>query len=100
MSAEADAPGPAEAAVSGGRKLPSAADCPGSGDPDLVTGGWTRRSQVDPSRVEEVTELYTSLGFEVRLEKSKAEHFAEACQACAAVACESYLVVYTRRAAP
>ncbi len=82
--------------MNAGRRLPTAGDCP-TPDPDLATQGWVRRSQIDPAREDEVSELYRSLGFEVRLEKAAPEEFAEACRACALSTCDSYLVVYTRR---
>jgi len=82
--------------LSGGRRLPRAGECPNP-DPDLIAQGWVRRSQIDPTRVEEVSELYSSLGHEVRLEQASPEQFADACRACVLSSCESYLVVYTRK---
>ncbi|MAF26996.1 MAG: hypothetical protein QF819_10335 [Gemmatimonadota bacterium] len=85
--------------------------CGGGGDPgeskplvftgalpnrDLEAQGWVRRNLSDPSRVDEVVELYESLGHEVRIEKLGPEDFADACESCALSVCSSYVMIYTR----
>jgi hypothetical protein len=45
--------------------------------------GWIRRSITSPSRLEELVELYRSLGFEVRVEPLTLEVIDEACRGCA-----------------
>lgn len=67
------------------------------GDPALRDAGWQRRTMTDPSRVEELTEIYTSLGFEVLAQPLSKSDFGESCEACAESACTSYVLMYTRR---
>jgi hypothetical protein len=59
--------------------------------------GWIRRSITSPSRLEELAELYRSLGFEVRVEPLILEDIDEACTGCAGdlVDCRA---IYTRTA--
>jgi len=72
-------------------KLP---ECPAH--PELIADGWVRRFLVGTDRQAEVTDLYVSLGHEVRLEKLRPEAFAEQCGACPATVCRSHLLLYTR----
>ena len=69
-------------------------DCPAHAE--LIAEGWVRRFLVGPDRQAEVTDLYVSLGHEVRLEKLRPEAFAEQCGACPAAVCRSHLLLYTR----
>ncbi len=69
-------------------------------DPKLVADGWVRRHMVDPARAEESCALYTSMGFEVTLQKLTPTDFGPHCQACALSSCGAYVVVYTRKLRP
>jgi len=75
----------------------SAPESPIRDDPELDRAGWLRRHLVDPERARESTELYESLGFEVHRRELKADDFGRQCHACAAVACQAYVILYTRR---
>lgn len=67
-------------------------------DPDLVAEGWVRRNLADPTRVEELTELYASLGYEVKTQHLRPADLDPQCSACAMVAaCGSSVVIYTRK---
>ena len=66
-------------------------------DPALEAAGWVRRHMVDPARAVETTELYESLGFEVLRHKLTPDDFGPMCSECAADACRSYVLIYTRR---
>ena len=66
-------------------------------DPALLAEGWERRTMVEPARVQEFTELYESLGFEVRVQDLTKENFGSNCAGCAASACNSYVLIYTRK---
>jgi len=65
-------------------------------NPELLAQGWKQRNLTDPERIEEVTELYESVGFEVRAESLKASDFGSECSSCAASACTNYVLLYTR----
>ena len=86
--------------MTGGRTVdvptgePKLPECPAH--PELIAEGWVRRFLVGPDRQAEVTELYVSLGYEVRLEKLQPEAFAEECGNCPQAICSSYLLLYTR----
>ncbi len=72
---------------------------PAPGDEgDLEAGGWERRFEVDMARVEELEELYRSLGYEVRVRSVVPESFGPQCAGCALTACSRYVELYTRRA--
>ncbi len=84
-----------------GSDLPVLGDgAPGTeipGDPALLAAGWQRRTMTDPSRANELVELYTSLGFEVKIQDLAKEDFGSGCETCAESACKSYVLLYTRR---
>ncbi|MDH3628348.1 MAG: hypothetical protein OEV00_03385 [Acidobacteriota bacterium] len=69
-------------------------ECPSH--PELIAQGWVRRFMVGPDRQAEVTELYESLGNEVRLESVRPDSFDERCGDCPAAVCRSHLLLYTR----
>jgi hypothetical protein len=74
------------------------AGCPTPWDSaDLEMEGWTRRSSIAPDRLREVTELYESLGFEVRLGELRPDPTNAACAECPTMTCGLLKVVYTRR---
>lgn len=62
---------------------------------DLVTDGWTRKFVGGPPRLNEMVELYESLGFEVWLEPQDLSEFADECEDCT-LALIFFRVVYTR----
>ncbi len=78
------------------RNLPPVA-CPVQADPDLIAQGWEPRHFIEPSRAEESITLYTSMGFEVMTQKLKMGDFSSACQACAISACNTFVMIYTRK---
>ncbi len=71
-----------------------------SPDPKLTAQGWQRRFMVGPDRVEETTQLYKELGFEVLNEAVKPTEFNEMCAGCQTLACEEYVIIYTRKISP
>ncbi len=66
-------------------------------DPALLEAGWVRRNLATPAQVDEVVELYSSLGFEVKVQQLGPTDFDSGCTSCALSACTSYVLVYTRR---
>lgn len=68
-------------------------------NPTLEDQGWVRRYLADNARAREAEETYASAGFEVHLETLVPYDFGSKCQDCAATACSSYVVVYTRKRA-
>ncbi|MDH3943645.1 MAG: hypothetical protein OEV06_06100 [Anaerolineae bacterium] len=66
-------------------------------DPELAAQGWERRYTADPLRADEAIQLYSELGYEVRIETVKPEEFTDACQACGLTACHTYSTIYTRK---
>ncbi len=67
------------------------------GGEDLEAAGWTRRFDADSARVEELAELYRSLGYEVSVRALAPESFGPQCAGCALGACSRYVELYTRR---
>jgi hypothetical protein len=68
-------------------------------DPQLAAEGWERRFMADAERASEATELYESLGFEVRAESVLASELSDQCLDCKLVVCRSYVTIYTRKRA-
>lgn len=66
-------------------------------DPQLVAEGWDRRFMADSKRLTEYTELYASMGYEVRAEKVKPEEISDQCADCALLICRQFLTLYTRK---
>lgn len=66
-------------------------------DPELAAEGWERRFMAHPNRVEEAVQLYTEMGFEVRVEPTKPSEFNEGCDECRLADCINFLTIYTRR---
>ncbi|MCP3918706.1 MAG: hypothetical protein GY711_24435 [bacterium] len=66
-------------------------------DPELLAEGWVRRNLATPEQVDEVVELYSSLGFEVKAQSLSPTDFEAGCTSCALSACTSYVLVYTRK---
>ncbi len=63
---------------------------------ELEAAGWQRRFEADAARVDEVVELYTSLGCEVTTRALAPQSFAPECASCALTACSRYVEIYTR----
>lgn len=85
--------------------------CPGAGcggappaeegvaaDARLLAEGWTRRFLTGAERVEEMLELYRSMGLEARAEQPSPKDLGDKCSGCAITACRSYRLLYTRPA--
>jgi hypothetical protein len=70
-----------------------------SADPALVVEGWERRFTTDVQRVEEVIELYSQLGYEVRAVPVPSEEVHEDCSDCHLVMARNFRTIYTRRKA-
>lgn len=68
-------------------------------DPQLVAKGWERRFITDPSRSQEVVDLYTEMGYEVRIVPLTPAELGEECSDCQLVACNLFFTVYTRKLA-
>jgi len=66
-------------------------------DRALAEDGWCRRFVGAPPRLEEVVELYRSLGHEVRLESVIEQDLDHDCAGCT-LALSLFRIVYTRRA--
>ncbi len=64
--------------------------------PELAAAGWTRRTVTDSTRIEELVELYSSLGFETMTTGLDPSSFGQACTTCAVAACSTYTALYTR----
>jgi hypothetical protein len=60
---------------------------------------WLKRNTVGADRVNELKELYKSLGFEVKIEPVTVAPDETACQGCYAGPGE-YFVIYTRKIPP
>ncbi len=65
-------------------------------DPELLAEGWVRRHLTDAAHAAESAELYSDMGFEVKLRQLAPQDLGPKCQACAASICGSYVMVYTR----
>ncbi len=66
-------------------------------DIELMAAGWDRRFEADISRVDELVEMYTELGYEVTTSEIVPDDFGADCAGCAiAESCKRYVVIYTR----
>jgi hypothetical protein len=66
---------------------------------ELIREGWARRFVGGPPRLQEMVELYNSLGYEVWLEPQAPEEFRDECEDCT-LALIFFRVVYTRKQKP
>lgn len=66
-------------------------------DPELVAGGWIRRTVADARRAEEQAQLYAEIGFEVMTRPLDDSSYGEECTGCAG---PGSVVLYTRRPPP
>ncbi|MCP4226683.1 MAG: hypothetical protein GY773_25365 [Actinomycetia bacterium] len=67
------------------------------GAPDLAAEGWEQRTVTDPTRIVELEEVYSGLGFETKTTGLNPSSFGEACTTCAVTACSTYLALFTRK---
>jgi hypothetical protein len=79
---------------SAGRFLPEAQLQP---DPALVADGWERRFTADSQRAAEAIELYTKLGYEVRVESLRPQEITNECEGCHSLAALEFKTIYTRK---
>jgi hypothetical protein len=66
-------------------------------DPALVAEGWERRFSADSQRAAEAIELYTKLGYEVRVESLRPEEITDECEGCHSLAAREFRTIYTRK---
>ncbi len=61
---------------------------------------WQKRNTVGPDRIEELKELYESLGFEVKVDRFEGPEDAdETCDTCYGDPAGEYYIIYTRKPA-
>ena len=66
-------------------------------DIELMAAGWDRRFEADVTRVNELVDMYTEMGYEVATSEIVPEDFGPQCAGCAiAASCNRYVVIYTR----
>lgn len=59
---------------------------------------WEKRNTVGKDRLDELTELYRSLGFEVKIEKfTRVGNADEACETCYGDPSAENFIIYTRK---
>jgi len=68
-------------------------------NPALLAEGWEARFLADGPRVEEVTELYAQLGYEVRTETVQPQELQDDCEPCR-LHSSTFRMIYTRRKSP
>ena len=59
--------------------------------------GWVRRYIAHTSRIDEAVELYSQLGYEVRVEAVTLTDFDAGCGDCSSLAVCQFKVIYTRK---
>lgn len=69
-------------------------------NPALVAEGWERRFTADARRAEEAIELYSQLGYEVRVEPMRSDGVHDDCCGCDSPVVSQFKTIYTRRKAP
>ncbi len=65
-------------------------------DPVLAADGWVRRTVTDVRRADELSRLYTDIGFEVLVKPVDDSNYEEDCTGCATG--QSAVVLYIRSA--
>lgn len=68
-----------------------------SPNPALAAEGWERRFMADGLRLAEYTELYASMGYEVRAEKVPPDEIGPECGDCRLLICRQFVTLYTRK---
>ena len=66
-------------------------------DSALIAEGWVRRFTADSQRAAEAIELYTRLGYEVRVEPLRPDETTAKCESCYSVAATEFKTIYTRK---
>ena len=66
-------------------------------DPKLTAEGWERRFMTQRSRLAEYTELYDSLGFDVRAEPIRSDEVEPECNDCRLILFQQIVTLYTRK---
>ncbi len=64
-------------------------------DQELAGPGWTRRFTAAPPRLNELRELYATLGYEVMLDPLLPGELADECEGCT-LALSLFRMIYTR----
>lgn len=64
---------------------------------ELEKQGWQLQFTTDETRLNEMVELYQSLGYEVRLESVCAELPLPECDSCYGKFCDKYKTIFVRR---
>lgn len=60
---------------------------------------WEKRNTVGKDRVDELKELYESLGFDVKIERyAGSDNADETCNVCFSGPAGEYYIIYTKRA--
>jgi len=77
--------------------LPSVPDLDRPPDPKLVAEGWERRFMTFVGRMKEYTELYASLGYEVRTEAVRPDEIDPDCGDCGLVLHRMVVTLYIRK---
>jgi hypothetical protein len=66
-------------------------------DPGLIADGWELRFTGDARRVQEATNLYSELGFEVQALPVQPTQLSEECGDCQLIAALHFQTIYIRR---
>ncbi len=66
-------------------------------DPQLVAEGWERRFMTQRGRLAEYTDLYRSLGFDVRAEAVRSDEVDPECNDCRLILFQQIVTIYTRQ---
>jgi hypothetical protein len=66
-------------------------------DPKLVAEGWERRFMTQRGRLAEYTDLYSSLGFDVRAEPVRSDEVGPDCNDCRLILFQQIVTLYTRK---
>lgn len=66
-------------------------------DPKLVAEGWERRFMTQRGRLAEYTDLYGSLGFDVRAEPVRSDEVDPECNDCRLILFRQIVTLYTRK---
>jgi hypothetical protein len=61
--------------------------------------GWVRRTVTDPTKAEELVEIYRGYGFETRIVAAGADCFTDSCRACL-LSAGGCVTLFTRPARP
>ncbi len=66
-------------------------------NPELTAAGWERRFTADSRRAEEAVEIYSKLGYDVRVEPLRSEEMKSDCTDCASLMVAEFKTIYTRK---